>query len=104
MRVLIVIAVALVGLIMPALAKTRADDNRRKTTNNLKQIGLAFQNHNDTNFCLPNNGGANDVETLKNVNYGWHNPNIRNSGTWATQILPFMEQDQIFSNVKIYGR
>src|SRR5207253_1584022 len=69
-----------------------------KTTNNLKMIGLAFQNHNDTNNCLPNNGGANDEDGLKAVNYGWHSPNIRNSGTWATQILPFMEQDPLFRN------
>jgi hypothetical protein len=88
---------------VPALAKTRADDNRNKTTNNLKQIGLAFHNHNDTNNCLPNNGGANDADALKEVNYGWHHPQMRNSGTWATQILSFIEQDPLFRNNAFQG-
>jgi hypothetical protein len=74
---------------------------RSSSVNNLKQIGLAIQNHNDCNFCLPHNGGHTDPVELEAINFGWHNPNIRYSGTWATQILPFMEQDPLFRNVKL---
>jgi hypothetical protein len=100
---LIVIAITLGGLLMPAWAKTEQDANLKKSTNNLKQIGLAFHNYNDTMNCLPHNGGANDADALKEVNYGWHNPNMRNSGTWATQILPFIEQDLLFRNITFQG-
>src|SRR5207253_10380054 len=42
-----VMLVLLGGLLMPAPARTEPAANRSKTTNNLKMIGLAFQNHND---------------------------------------------------------
>jgi hypothetical protein len=87
----LLMVVILAGILTSARSRINLDANRSNTINNLKQIGLAFQNHNDTNNCLPNNGGANDADELKKVNYGWHNPNFRNSGTWATQILPFLE-------------
>src|SRR5207244_10958905 len=52
---------------------------------------------------LPNNGGYTQPTDAATYNYGWHNPNVRNSGTWATQILPFMEQDPLFRNNLLVG-
>jgi hypothetical protein len=60
-------------------------------SNNLKQIGLACHNHNDTHGQLPYNGWRSST-----VNGGVHNPNIAGSGSWATQILPFIEQDNAY--------
>src|SRR5437016_753887 len=80
------------GVLITGLMSIRDRGNRTVNMNRLKRIGLACQNYNDTMFCLPHNGGANDADELKKVNYGWHDPSIRNSGTWATQILPFLQQ------------
>jgi hypothetical protein len=89
------------SLVMTMIGGARASAARSQSTNNLKQIGLALQNHNDTNNCLPYNGGDIDPDKLKGINFGWHNSVIRDSGTWATQILPFMEQDPFWRNNKL---
>jgi prepilin-type N-terminal cleavage/methylation domain-containing protein len=98
--VVIAIIAILIGLLLPAVQKVREAAARSSSTNNLKQIGLSMHNHNDTNNCLPNNGGSNTANA-SDVNYGWHSSSVRNSGTWATQILPFMEQDPLWRNVPL---
>jgi prepilin-type N-terminal cleavage/methylation domain-containing protein len=98
--VVIAIIAILIGLLLPAVQKVREAAARSSSTNNLKQIGLSFHNHNDTNNCLPNNGGSNTANA-SDTNYGWHSSSVRNSGTWATQILPFMEQDPLWRNVPL---
>lgn len=84
------------GLLSSTAARQRDANHRQININNLKQFGLAFHNFNDLINCLPHNGGANDPDSLKNVNYGWHNPHVRDAGTWVTQILPFIEQENLF--------
>lgn len=95
--------VLLVGLGLPALARQNQRASRTKTINNLKQIGLGFHSYNDTLNCLPHNGGANTETDLAQVNFGWHNPNVRDSGTWVTQVAPFMELDTFAKNNAIDG-
>lgn len=86
------------GILSTAVARNRDGNSRSINMNNLKEIGLAFHNHNDLTNFFPYNGGANDEPSLKQVNYGWHHPNIRDSGTWVTQLLPFIELDPVFRN------
>ncbi|CAN5301862.1 hypothetical protein BH11PLA2_BH11PLA2_31660 [soil metagenome] len=100
--VVIAIIAILIGLLLPAVQKVREAAARSSSTNNLKQIGLAFHSHNDTANYLPYNGGLNagaPAVEVTGINYCWHNPNRRDSGTWASQILPFIEQDPLFRNV-----
>jgi uncharacterized protein DUF1559 len=57
----------------------------RDSTQNLKQIGLAFHNYHDTNNGLPTNyTDANGKPTL----------------SWRVALLPFLDQDNLFKQFK----
>lgn len=98
--VVIAIIAILIGLLLPAVQKVREAAARSSSTNNLKQIGLAFHNHNDTFNRLPYNGVRSNAATSA-TNNGWYNPNAQGSGTWAMQILPFVEQDNVARGIVI---
>jgi len=51
--VTLIVVILLAGLILSAFAHLRASADRMKCRNNLKQIGLAVHNYNDTNSHLP---------------------------------------------------
>lgn len=92
---MIAIIAVLIGLLLPAVQKVREASARMSCANNLKQIGLAFQNHHDQLGFLPHGGEhwsfAPDYD-------GSGNP-ISGTGQragWGFQILPFIEQDNLW--------
>ena len=76
-----------IALLVPAVQKVREAAARTQSVNNLKNIGLGFHSYHDMQKRFPFNGTrpAAGGDTL--------------SGSWAFQILPFMDQAPMFQQV-----
>jgi prepilin-type N-terminal cleavage/methylation domain-containing protein len=85
--VVIAIIAILIGLLLPAVQKIREAANRMKCSNSLKQLGLAFHNHESAYGYFPVATHARSVTiagVTKTVN-----------SYWGIQILPYIEQDNV---------
>jgi prepilin-type processing-associated H-X9-DG protein len=76
----------LVALLLPAVQAARTAARRMQSTNNLKQIGLAFHNYADTYGSFPA-AYQKDAEGNKTM-------------SWRVAILPFLEQQQVHQMYK----
>ena len=88
-EVLVVIAIIglLVALLLPAVQAAREAARRMSCTNHLKQIGLALQNYEGTNRCLPSARTG--------------SPHL-----WSAQaqILPYLEGGNVYQTINFnYG-
>jgi hypothetical protein len=77
---LLALFMILLGLLLPAIQKVRAAAARAKSINNLKLLGLALHNYNDTTGKLP--------------------PGVDNKHFSATaRLLPYFEQDALYRKI-----
>ena len=88
--VVIAIIAILIGLLLPAVQKVRTAAARTQCQNNLKQMGLACHNYHDANNVLP--PGYQSTAAYPNTTPGWG---------WATFLLPYVEQDNLFRQIDL---
>jgi prepilin-type N-terminal cleavage/methylation domain-containing protein/prepilin-type processing-associated H-X9-DG protein len=88
--VVIAIIAVLIALLLPAVQAAREAARRSQCINNLKQLGLAMHNYNNTIGSFPI--GAMGVRSLAGYTLGTTTNNRR---TWAFLILPYIEQGTI---------
>jgi prepilin-type N-terminal cleavage/methylation domain-containing protein/prepilin-type processing-associated H-X9-DG protein len=92
--VVMAIVAVLIGLLLPAVQKVRDAAARIQCSNNLRQIGLAFHSHHDSLGAFPH-GGYNVPPATS------ANPAIRAQWSWCYQILPYIEQDNLYRTTSV---
>src|SRR5262245_10876474 len=98
-ELLVVIAIigVLIGLLLPAVQKTRDAAGRIRCANNLRQIGLGLHNYHDTIGQFP--------PGLQ----GWQSPwEPKYKGThlfwsWLAELLPYVEQDNLYRQADVWS-
>jgi prepilin-type N-terminal cleavage/methylation domain-containing protein/prepilin-type processing-associated H-X9-DG protein len=92
-ELLIVIAIigVLLALLLPAVQAIREAAARIKCANNLKQLSLGCLNHEATLRQLPTGGWGWDWSGDPDRGFNYRQP-----GGWAYNILPFVEQDNVY--------
>ncbi len=90
--VVIAIIAILIALLLPAVQQAREAARRTQCKNNLMQIGIAMHNY-DMAFEMLPPGCVNPDGPIRNIEEGYHM-------SWCAQLLPMMEQANLFSNLR----
>jgi prepilin-type N-terminal cleavage/methylation domain-containing protein len=86
--VVIAIIAVLVGLLLPAVQKTREAANRMSCQNNLKQMCLALHNYHDAFRAFPMGRSTPKAIGQPNTSFSVH-----------SRLLPFMEQNNVYVTI-----
>ena len=89
--VVIAIIAILIALLLPAVQQAREAARRCQCKNNMAQIGLALHNYDQAHEVLPP-GSINPTGPIRSEPQGYHM-------SWATQLLPFLEQQSLHSHI-----
>jgi len=91
-ELLIVIAIigVLLQMLLPAVQMAREAARRTQCANNLRQVGLAFQLHEQSQKHLPTGGWGWTWMGDPDRGFGSEQP-----GSWAFNILPYLEHDTL---------
>lgn len=96
-ELLVVIAIIgiLIGLLLPAVQSAVESARRGKCANNLRNLGLAFQTHEQVNGFFPTGGGP---TWEYHMTYADGLPVIGadQHGGWGFQVLPFIEAETVW--------
>ena len=96
--VVIAIIAILIGLLLPAVQKVREAASRSTCQNNLKQIGLALQNHHDGQGKFPQSGILTIAKPVPSSNApAYHH-------TWLMALLPYIEQGNLQNQVNLANK
>src|SRR6516165_2403340 len=87
------IIAVLIALLLPAIQSARENARRGQCTNNLLQLGLALGNYASAHNVLPP-GVVNEKGPILNVPQGYHH-------SWIVQILPFLEQKNVYRRIDL---
>ena len=95
-ELLVVIAIIgiLIGMLLPAVQSVREAARRTTCLNNLRQVGLAAINFSTAKMRFPTNGGNSSVLLADNQGL---RISATESGSWTFQLLPYMEQENLFN-------
>ena len=99
-ELLVVIAIIgiLIALLLPAVQAAREAARRSQCSNNMKQQGLALQNHHDTYKAFPNGGCGTSWWDSYPVGGSASGENWGHS-QWV-RILPFLEQSAMYDQLQ----
>ncbi len=105
-ELLVVISIlgVLVGLLLPAVQKTREAANRLRCANNLKQLGLALLSYENAFGRFPPayvRTSDRRSGTASGIAYPDDNWNGLNGWAWGTLILPYLEQDNLYHQLNL---
>lgn len=100
-ELLVVIAIIgiLIGMLLPAVQQVREAARRTECLNNMRQIALASLNFESAHMSLPTAGLTPDSFATDENGDQWNgnqrSPFSRENCSWAFQILPFIEANNV---------